>query len=155
MEEPGGTAELAARDVAAMPLLPITSDATMSLIAGMSVHDKDVFICSYPKSGTTWTQNIVFQLITRGRVPLSHISDFSPFLEADRTWSAAGSPVAAAGALLEGWRVFNTHMRWEQMPTSRRGGGKCVYLARGPQDVAVSYFHHIRAMSIEDGGFGR
>ena len=44
-----------------------------------------VFCCSYPKSGTTWLQNIVATLASRG-AELGHISDYTPFYEADSTW---------------------------------------------------------------------
>jgi hypothetical protein len=41
---------------------------------------------SYPKSGTTWTQYIVYTLATRGERELEHISMYAPFYEIDATW---------------------------------------------------------------------
>ena len=47
-------------------------------------------MCSYPKSGTTWTQNIVYTLATRGERELTHISMCAPFYEIDSTWDDTG-----------------------------------------------------------------
>jgi hypothetical protein len=46
-----------------MPLLPITSPATIEKCKSLPLRPSDVFVCSYPKSGTTWTQHIVLSLI--------------------------------------------------------------------------------------------
>jgi len=46
-----------------MPLLSITSLATIQKCKSLRLRPTDVFICSYPKSGTTWTQQIVVSLI--------------------------------------------------------------------------------------------
>ena len=49
--------------ITAMPLLPITSVETLKKCANLPLRSDDVFICSYPKSGTTWTQHIVISLL--------------------------------------------------------------------------------------------
>jgi len=46
-----------------MPLLPITSQSTITKCKELPLRASDIFICSYPKSGTTWTQQIVLSLL--------------------------------------------------------------------------------------------
>ena len=47
-----------------MPLLPVTSPSTISACRNLPLRPSDIFICSYPKSGTTWTQHhIVLTLL--------------------------------------------------------------------------------------------
>jgi len=104
--------EDAATALPAMPLLPISSLATISMCKELKLRDDDVFICSYPKSGTTWMQHIVTTLLTRGAHPAEgeHISEFSPFFEIDRHWDAASREPKAGerGPAALGRRVFNT-----------------------------------------------
>ena len=101
-----------------MPALPITSARTILNMKTLPVAAGDIFICSYPKSGTTWTQNIVYQLVTRG-APLAHISEYVPFFESDRTWAdddarggGGGGPTVAepyrSNFEAVGRRMFNT-----------------------------------------------
>ena len=79
-----------------MPLLSISSPATLQKCASLALRNTDIFICSYPKSGTTWLQHIVLSLLwrqaqndgdaTRRIPPYQHVSDYAPFLEIDPHW---------------------------------------------------------------------
>lgn len=91
-----------------------------------------------------------------------HITEYCPFYEADRTWmSRAGDerggapsdgeqPFAALYRRRQeetGRRAYNTHLRWDMMPTEGGDdGARFLYLIRDGRDVAVSYFHHMRSM---------
>jgi hypothetical protein len=128
----------------------------MQRIQKMRVVARDVFIASFPKSGTTLTQQLVYQLISASAVAhdgLRHISDFSPFLEADRTWEADIPALAEPAASLHrelGWRAYNTHLLPSMLPV---GEAKILYVLREPKDVCTSMWHHFSHMAPEDGGY--
>ena len=96
----------------------------------------DLFIVTYPKSGTTWLQMIVYQLTTDGEITFAHIDEVSPHLEetlipTGRTLSdLPGTP-----------RVVKSHLSYGDIP---KGPGKYIYGTRNGLDVAVSYYHQSR-----------
>ena len=147
------------------PLLPITSPKTIEQCRNLPLTSSDIFICSYPKSGTTWTQHILLSLLRaeEGKdIPeYDHVSDYAPFYEIDPHWESddADSPrilqsICDKHSLL-GRRVFNTHLRWDMLPCNAEAsadntgmeaescGAKFIYLVRSPLDVCVSFYHHL------------
>jgi hypothetical protein len=95
----------------------------------------DVFIVTYPRSGTTWMQMILYQLTTDGNMDFPHINEYCPWFE---------QSVRSAGGF-EGRpspRLFKSHLSYRQIP---KGPCKYVYIARDGKDVAVSYFHSFRS----------
>ena len=104
-------------------LLPITSARTVAAAKALPAASlRTVVVASYPKSGTTWCQNIVYELLTRGGRELDHISTYCPFMENDKSWefaadtAAAVAPLHAEGHRAIGARVFNSHLYVEPLP---------------------------------------
>ena len=98
----------------------------------------DIFVASYPKCGTTWTQYIVYLLENDGR-PLAagqRLDDVFPHLE------EVGE--TAVRALREP-RLVKTHLPCSRTPWSTRA--KYLYVARNPFDCAVSFYHHTRGFT--------
>jgi hypothetical protein len=95
---------------------------------------------------------IVYQLLSRGDESFNHISDYSPFFEVDRTWESdkVASHYSTNHDAL-GWRVFNTHLRWEVMPKGAKA--RYIYMYRSPMDVCASFYHHLSNQSEADGGY--
>ena len=98
----------------------------------------DVFVASYPKCGTTWTQYIVYLLEHDGRAlePGRRLEDVFPHLE--EVGDAAVRSLAQP-------RLIKTHLAWERTPWSV--DAKYVYVARNPFDCAVSFYHHTRGFA--------
>jgi hypothetical protein len=96
----------------------------------------DIFIVTYPKSGTTWLQMIVYQLTTNGAMNFTHIYEVSPYLDeiliplGRRISDLRGTP-----------RVVKSHLPYHEIP---KGPGRYIYCVRNGLDVGVSSYHHIR-----------
>lgn len=132
----GGQRASTGTEKSTFSLLPITTQRTLQACRDFDCDEKTVFVCSYPKSGTTWLQNIVFELVSNGKLDLPHISDFSPFYEAESTWKwgtqeedrgPEQSDTLTSGKIevkeklrmmqeKTGWKVFNTHLLPSMLP---------------------------------------
>ena len=139
-----------------MPLLPITSQQTVAACQALDVTDNDIFVCSYPKSGTTWTQNLVCRLLA-ANVGMSfegnwHLSHSAPFYEVDQYWKGNDrippkTPIQGKG---KSYRVFNTHLRPHQLPPN----AKCIYVVRDSLDVLTSFYYHLaNQLKIDQGKY--
>ena len=106
----------------------------------------DVFISSYPRSGTTLTQWIVY-LLSREREPdPDHLTQVSPWFERSL---AIGELTAETLADVPSPRVFKSHLPREWLPD----GARYIYVERDVRDVLVSYHHFYRAYLGFEGTF--
>jgi hypothetical protein len=95
----------------------------------------DIFVCTYPKCGTTWVQYIVY-LLTHAAIPLSRGESLAasfPHLE------EVGREVVGA---LRAPRLIKTHLPRDMTPFNP--AARYIYVARNPFDCAVSFYHHTR-----------
>lgn len=98
--------------------------------------EDDIFVCTYPKSGTTWVQMILFQLTGDGEMKVPHISMAIPDLEMDYIYGPSDIRKCQEP------RIFKTHQPHE---TVLGGRGRYIYVMRDGRDVAVSYYHHYQS----------
>lgn len=114
--------------------------------AAFAPRPGDVFIASYPRSGTTWLQAIAY-LVASGSEELDfdHISDVAPWWERSLAYR---SDAAARFAAMGSPRIFKTHLHRGWLPP----GARAVYVERDPADVAVSYYHLYRDYLGFEGG---
>lgn len=110
-------------------------------------RDDDVYVVTYPRSGTTWVQFILYLLRSDRAVDFAHISEVSPWWE--RTM-ALGTRRAEDFAELEGPRVFKSHLPRRWLPER----GRYIYIERDGLDVAVSYYHLYRSHLGFEGDLG-
>ena len=98
--------------------------------------ENDLFIVSYPKCGTTWTQQIVYLLLNSGQPPDKTIlfSKSIPFLE-----FCEPKPRLPEETEL---RVFKTHLPFHLIPFN--SNSKYIYCVRNPKDCCVSFWYHER-----------
>jgi hypothetical protein len=96
----------------------------------------DIFIVTYPRSGTTWLQMILYQLTTDGAMEFAYIDEVSPFLEA--TMIPRGRKISDLPGTP---RVVKSHLHYHEIP---KGPGRYIYGVRNGLDVVVSYHQHSR-----------
>lgn len=102
----------------------------------------DIIITPYAKSGTTWVQQIVHGLRTRGDMDFAEITAVIPWLEMaydlgmDLAQPQKGHP-----------RAFKSHLRWDLVPK----GARYIYVIRDPKDIVVSMYHFLAGWWFETG----
>lgn len=103
----------------------------------------DIVVATYAKSGTTWVQQIVAQLVFGGRpdVATGHLS---PWVEMVLPGEAETFAMLAAQ---EHRRILKTHLPADAL--ALRPGLRYIWVARDGRDVAWSLFSHLRRMAPE------
>jgi aryl sulfotransferase len=99
-------------------------------------RDDDVVIATYAKSGTTWTQQIVGQLLFRG-APDVNVAELSPWLDLRVPPKAVKLPMVEAQRHR---RFLKTHLPVDALVFSPRA--KYIYIGRDGRDVVWSMYNH-------------
>jgi aryl sulfotransferase len=98
-------------------------------------RDDDIIVGTYAKSGTTWTQQIVGQLVSHGD-PNVEVGSTSPW------WDMRIIPPEVREAVkgFAGRRILKTHLPADALRMSPRA--KYLYIGRDGRDVAWSLHNH-------------
>jgi peroxiredoxin len=115
-----------ARKEPAMTVAPVRSP-----VEAFVPRADDIFVVTYPRSGTTWMQMILYQLTTEGGMDFPHITQVCPWFERSLKDGTAFDALPAP-------RVFKSHLSYRKIP---KGPCRYIYVARDGKDVAVSYYH--------------
>jgi aryl sulfotransferase len=106
---------------------------------GFEFRDGDIVVATWSKSGTTWTQQIVSQLIFQG--------DETVFGQAISPWiDFQVTPEARAEAESQTHRRFmKTHLPIDALVFSPKA--KYLYVGRDARDVVWSFHHHLSSFT--------
>jgi aryl sulfotransferase len=99
-------------------------------------RDDDIVISTYAKSGTTWVQQIVSQLLFQGAEGLE-VAEMSPWLDLRVPPKAAKLPAVAAQTHR---RFLKTHLPIDALVFSPKA--KYLYIGRDGRDVVWSMYNH-------------
>ncbi|XP_077977523.1 sulfotransferase 1C2-like [Glandiceps talaboti] len=109
-------------------------------IKTFEVREDDIFIITYPKSGTTWMQQILYLILNSESMDKAQnlpMTKRVPFLEITRD----GVPQHEYISSMTSPRAINTHLPDHLLPSQIWvKKPKIIYVARNPKDVMVSYF---------------
>jgi hypothetical protein len=95
------------------------------------LHDSDMFLASYPRSGNTWLRFVLSEALSGEEIDFDNINSFIPELK----WHKDARP------LLQGnGRVIKTHEHY------RKEYKKAIYIVRDVRDCALS--QHARTKEI-------
>lgn len=127
-------------------------------VKNLTVRDDDVFMCSYPRTGSTWMGEILWLLcndldfekarnvVQQVRHPLIEVSSYFPDDKDKNRWIdelLKGNPVDFIEQMTER-RIIKTHLMWHMLPEqlTNNSKAKIVYTIRNPKDQIVSYYHY-------------
>ena len=121
-------------------------------------------------AGSTWTQEIVWQIIHDGKVCEGRLDERVPFIEGMilpfKSYPYAVTDVDSIEKMFSSFpvpRVFKTHLQYHMIPKGHDEATKprYIYVMRNPKDAFVSRYHHFRNMPYLkeiptwDNAFGR
>ena len=116
------------------------------ILANFQPRESDVLITTPPKAGTTWMQQILYQLRSGGDESFVSIDAVVPWLEIQRDGKSWQQILECFEQLTEP-RIFKTHCTAEQTPGI--GIARIILTSRDPRDCCVSFYHHIMNMTEE------
>ncbi|XP_038983503.1 flavonol sulfotransferase-like [Phoenix dactylifera] len=133
----------------------------MAMQQNFQARPDDLFVLSYPKSGTTWLKALAFAIMNRTRYsmadhPLLRSNPHECVLFIQRLFSD-GRPSKLEA--MPSPRLLGSHLPYPLLPNSMKGSGsRFLYVCRDPKDVFISRWHFNDKMSpdsVEPIPFGK
>lgn len=106
----------------------------------------DIYVVTYPRSGTTWMQYMLHLMVGSGRTDFDHIDEVCPWFERGLS---VGSWTAEDFERLSSPRIFKSHLPWGWLPRP----GRYIYVVREVVDVLDSYYRFYRRYLRFEGTF--
>jgi len=158
--------------------LPLAYERFAEKYLSFKFRASDVVVLTYPKCGTTWTQEVVWTMLHNPDLDnpkaRKDLAERSPFMEFDTLRSVltgdhgerpdlvgalaslAPSADPAQGVHLQlaqhcpDRRVIKTHLPLSLLPQDLLDTCKVIYVTRNPRDLVASFMHHNRLQLAHD-----
>ncbi|XP_029945477.1 amine sulfotransferase-like [Salarias fasciatus] len=114
----------------------LTTAEYIDSLQSFEVRDSDIFLVTYAKSGTIWTQQIIISICELAGELNENPKNWNqmPWLEypvGEQEYTTRPSP-----------RLFTSHLTPALLPPGlKKKKAKIIYVMRNPKDIAVSYYH--------------
>ncbi|XP_075833688.1 sulfotransferase 2B1-like isoform X1 [Microtus pennsylvanicus] len=115
---------------------------SLKAASAFQFQDKDVLLVTFPKSGTTWMQQVLSLIFCEGHLwPIHHLPNWARV-----PWIEQVSFSQLVYELRSSWpRLFTSHLSAKVLaPALMKSKVKVVYVARNPKDTLVSFYHFHR-----------
>ncbi|CAH0389933.1 unnamed protein product, partial [Bemisia tabaci] len=141
-------------------------------IQQMEIRDDDVFVCSFPKAGTTWAQEMVWciannldykgaEVVLPERFPCldySFLYNYEVMYEEDLDFSAPDYFMQSFKYVseLNTQRFIKTHLPFGLLPEKLQNfstRAKIIYVCRNPKDACVSWYRYSQLTGDYTGDF--
>ena len=131
---------------------PVADQEHIEKLRNFKLYPDDVWVASYPKSGTTWTQQIVRLIRNNGEEDSRTISEAVPWLEGLKQYPEVNMDE------LPRPRAFKVHFPYDLLPCGPPHTTPCkyIYVMRNPKDLAVSCYFYYKTLfnkTLEWNGF--
>jgi hypothetical protein len=135
----GGSEEEAGKEAGEL----FFSRAKLQQAINYNPKDDDLFVVTYPKNGTTWTQHILFCLFNDGKPPkeVEELFSSSIFLELH------GTKLLEDNSSKENSKItsLKLHLPYNLVPKNPKS--KYIVVMRNPKDTVVSFYYHTKGMT--------
>ena len=125
-----------------LPVPHFEKTSQLDFLTDFELFPDDTWVETYPKSGTTWIEQIVSLILTKGDCT-KRVDYAIPWLE-----SLDATNEVQSISTLERPRGFKSHMPYSLMPCGLPSSTPCKYISvvRNLKDVAVSLYYHYNSL---------
>ncbi|CAG9801240.1 unnamed protein product [Chironomus riparius] len=124
-------------------------------IKNMDIFEDDIWVVTYPKCGTTWTQEMIWMIGSNIDYATSlsvQLNDRFPFLEFSGIFEEFPTDTFEICRNMKRPRYIKTHLPLFLLPDQLwTVKPKIIYTARNPKDTFLSWFHHHRHFQLYKG----